>query len=90
MASEISGGGQERTPGGTPDGTRTGEGTVRVDAWIWSVRLVKTRSAGAAACKGGHVRVNGERVKPAYGVRRRRRIVRVRRSGPPRAGGRSR
>ncbi|GAA1944446.1 hypothetical protein GCM10009837_83140 [Streptomyces durmitorensis] len=41
---------------------------MRIDAWIWSVRLVKTRSMGAAACKGGHVRVNGERVKPAYGV----------------------
>lgn len=43
--------------------------SVRVDAWIWSVRLVKTRSIGATACKGGHVRVNGERVKPAYSVR---------------------
>ncbi|MFE9770123.1 RNA-binding S4 domain-containing protein [Streptomyces sp. NPDC005931] len=44
-------------------------GTVRVDSWIWSVRLVKTRSLGAAACRGGHVRVNGERVKPAHSVR---------------------
>ncbi|WP_206301132.1 RNA-binding S4 domain-containing protein [Streptomyces populi] len=43
--------------------------SVRVDAWIWSVRLVKTRSIGTTACKGGHVRVNGERVKPAYSVR---------------------
>ncbi|MFJ2966763.1 RNA-binding S4 domain-containing protein [Streptomyces collinus] len=43
--------------------------TVRVDSWIWSVRLVKTRSMGASACRGGHVRVNGERVKPAHGVR---------------------
>ncbi|MFJ4239225.1 RNA-binding S4 domain-containing protein [Streptomyces iakyrus] len=43
--------------------------TVRVDSWIWSVRLVKTRSMGATACRGGHVRVNGERVKPAHGVR---------------------
>lgn len=43
--------------------------TVRVDSWIWSVRLVKTRSMGATACRGGHVRVNGERVKPAYAVR---------------------
>ncbi|WP_200305117.1 RNA-binding S4 domain-containing protein [Streptomyces adelaidensis] len=43
--------------------------TVRIDAWIWSVRLVKTRSMGATACRGGHVRVNGERVKPAYSVR---------------------
>ncbi|MFR0351933.1 RNA-binding S4 domain-containing protein [Streptomyces sediminimaris] len=44
-------------------------GNVRIDSWIWAVRLVKTRSLGAAACKGGHVHVNGERVKPAYSVR---------------------
>ncbi|MFH8751763.1 RNA-binding S4 domain-containing protein [Streptomyces rimosus] len=45
------------------------EGTVRVDSWIWSVRLTKTRSMAATACRGGHVRVNGERVKAAHGVR---------------------
>ncbi|WP_431985488.1 RNA-binding S4 domain-containing protein [Streptomyces griseoflavus] len=43
--------------------------SVRIDSWIWSVRLVKTRSMGAAACRGGHVRVNGERVKPSHSVR---------------------
>ncbi|MFJ9349552.1 RNA-binding S4 domain-containing protein [Streptomyces sp. NPDC101237] len=42
---------------------------VRIDSWIWAVRLVKTRSAGATACRGGHVQVNGERVKPAHSVR---------------------
>ncbi|MFC8449815.1 RNA-binding S4 domain-containing protein [Kitasatospora sp. NPDC057223] len=45
------------------------EGSVRVDAWVWSVRLTKTRSLAAAACRAGHVRVNGERVKPAHAVR---------------------
>ncbi|WP_344323416.1 RNA-binding S4 domain-containing protein [Streptomyces macrosporus] len=45
------------------------EGSVRIDSWIWSVRLTKTRSAAAAACRGGHVRVNGERAKPAQPVR---------------------
>lgn len=45
------------------------EGTVRVDSWIWSVRLTKTRSMAAAACRAGHVRVNGERAKPAQTVR---------------------
>ncbi|MFI6928985.1 RNA-binding S4 domain-containing protein [Streptomyces sp. NPDC050287] len=49
-------------------GPKGGE-TVRLDSWIWAVRLVKTRSMGATACRGGHVRVNGERVKPAYSVR---------------------
>ncbi|MFE0421727.1 RNA-binding S4 domain-containing protein [Streptomyces sp. NPDC058953] len=43
--------------------------SVRVDAWIWSVRLTKTRSQAAAACKAGHVRVNGDRVKPAHTVK---------------------
>ncbi|WP_042434676.1 RNA-binding S4 domain-containing protein [Streptacidiphilus anmyonensis] len=42
---------------------------VRVDAWIWSVRLAKTRSAAGTACRAGHVRVNGERAKPAQLVR---------------------
>ena len=42
------------------------EGSVRVDSWIWSVRLTKTRSLAAAACKAGHVRVNGDKVKPAH------------------------
>jgi ribosome-associated heat shock protein Hsp15 len=50
-----------RVPDGPP--------AARVDSWIWSVRLAKTRSAAAAAVKGGHVRVNGVRVKPAHLVR---------------------
>ena len=41
----------------------------RVDTWIWSVRLAKSRSAASTACKGGHVRVNGTRVKPAHLIR---------------------
>ncbi|MGW4322943.1 RNA-binding S4 domain-containing protein [Streptomyces sp. NPDC004684] len=49
-------------------GPASGE-SVRIDSWIWAVRLVKTRSVGATACRGGHVRVNGERVKPAHSVR---------------------
>lgn len=46
-----------------------GEASVRVDSWIWSVRLTKTRSLAATACKAGHVRINGERAKPAQAVR---------------------
>jgi ribosome-associated heat shock protein Hsp15 len=40
-----------------------------VDSWIWSVRLTKTRSTAASACRAGHVRVNGERAKPAQPVK---------------------
>jgi ribosome-associated heat shock protein Hsp15 len=45
------------------------QASARVDSWIWSVRLVKTRSIASDACRGGHVRVNGVRVKPAHAVR---------------------
>lgn len=41
---------------------------VRVDQWLVAVRLTKTRSAAAKACKGGHVRINGEPAKPASPV----------------------
>lgn len=41
----------------------------RVDAWCWSVRLFKSRSLATAAAKGGHIRVNGARAKPAQVLR---------------------
>ncbi|MFD9358024.1 RNA-binding S4 domain-containing protein [Streptomyces sp. NPDC060031] len=54
---------------GTGPATGTGAGSARVDAWIWSVRLTKTRAIAAGACRAGHVKVNGERAKPAQLVR---------------------
>lgn len=38
---------------------------TRLDVWLWSVRLFRTRSAATDAVRGGHVRLNGEPVKPA-------------------------
>jgi ribosome-associated heat shock protein Hsp15 len=42
---------------------------VRVDRWLWAVRLTRTRSGAAQACRAGHVQVNGARAKPASPVK---------------------
>ena len=43
--------------------------SMRIDRWLFAVRLFKSRSLAATAVSGGRVHVNGERVKPARGVR---------------------
>ena len=50
-------------------GMASDQAGVRIDSWIWSVRLTKTRSQATAACRAGHVRINNERVKPSHPVR---------------------
>ena len=42
--------------------------SARVDAWLWSVRIYKSRTQATAACRAGHVRVNGEHAKAATPV----------------------
>ncbi|WP_282203218.1 RNA-binding S4 domain-containing protein [Kitasatospora fiedleri] len=45
------------------------ETSARIDSWIWAVRLIKTRSAAGAACRAGHVKLNGATAKPAQHVK---------------------
>lgn len=41
---------------------------MRVDKWLWTARLFKTRALAAAAVKGGRVHVDGIAVKPSREV----------------------
>lgn len=43
--------------------------SVRLDSWVWAVRLAKTRSQATTACRAGHVRVNDLPAKAAQPVR---------------------
>lgn len=38
---------------------------VRIDKYLWAIRVYKTRTEAADACKGGKIRLNGNDVKPA-------------------------
>lgn len=42
---------------------------VRIDKYLWSIRVFKTRSEATDACKGGKIRVNGSDTKPSKMVK---------------------
>jgi ribosome-associated heat shock protein Hsp15 len=54
---------------GSPDDVDDGPsgggpgGGLRVDKWLWCTRFFKTRSVAQSAVEGGHVQVNGDRIK---------------------------
>jgi ribosome-associated heat shock protein Hsp15 len=43
--------------------------TVRIDKWLWAARFFKTRTSACDAVDAGKVRLNGERIKPARGLK---------------------
>jgi ribosome-associated heat shock protein Hsp15 len=44
-------------------------GALRIDRWLWCARFFRTRSLAQRAVEGGHVQVNGERVRSSRLVR---------------------
>ena len=42
---------------------------LRIDKYLWSIRVYKTRTDATDACKGGKVRVNGADTKPSKSVK---------------------
>lgn len=41
---------------------------VRLDKWLWAARFYRTRALAVEAINGGHVHVNGLRVKPSCSI----------------------
>ena len=48
---------------------RQDQGRVRLDKWLWAARFFKTRRLATEAIAGGHVHLDGQRVKPSRPVR---------------------
>lgn len=44
------------------------DASVRVDQWLWSARITKTRSDAADLCRSGHVKINDKTAKPSSKV----------------------
>lgn len=53
---------------------------VRIDKWLWSVRIYKSRTLATDACKSGKVKIDGAAVKPSYMVSKED-VIEVRKNG---------
>jgi ribosome-associated heat shock protein Hsp15 len=45
------------------------EKSVRVDKWLWAVRLFKTRSQATDACRAGRIKSGNDSIKPSREVK---------------------
>ncbi len=45
------------------------EKELRIDKWLWAVRIFKSRTLASDACNGGKVKMSGDRVKPSRHIK---------------------
>ncbi|TVP77091.1 MAG: RNA-binding S4 domain-containing protein [Puniceicoccaceae bacterium] len=61
--------GKQQPKGAVKSDLPEGPAHMRLDRWLWAVRVYKTRSDAADACRGSAVRLNGSIAKPSAKVR---------------------